>query len=392
MDGDDTHVSEHGATVMVAGYFDLLHSGHIRFLEEAAQYGRVVVSLGSDANSIASKGKAPVCSDAERQYMLQSLRFVSEVHVSPVNGPLSFEPHLGEIQPKYFIINGDGHTEDKKKCCERYGVEYVVLERIPKLDFTPRSSSDMRGIDCIPHRLDLAGGFFDQKKLNGEVAGAAVICNIETMNLVNRAGMSSSTRKVIHELFGNHLPANHSEQDLANIILAYENFDQEYISGATDAYGLVFSSVCRFEFEDSYRPHAIEKIHDNEILRWLEEHLFLKLTHPRPDGYKVFDGRESFPAHTLQEYAAVSDRTWDAIKACDLPLLIECINTTRALQQQLIPGYISDSVLSELEDLQKAGYACKLMGAGGAGYVLIAAKEQPVDSDRIVIRRESLNL
>ena len=58
--------------VMVAGYFDLLHSGHIRFLEEAANYGRVVVSLGSDANSIASKGKAPVCPGEERKYMLQS--------------------------------------------------------------------------------------------------------------------------------------------------------------------------------------------------------------------------------------------------------------------------------------------------------------------------------
>ena len=107
--------------------------------------------------------------------------------------------------------------------------------------------------------------------------------------------MSSSTRKVIRELFGNRLPKSHSEQELANIILAYENFDQEYISGATDAYGLIFSSVCRFEFHDSYRPHAIEKIHHAEILNWLEQHLFLYFTHARPEATKCSMGASHSP-------------------------------------------------------------------------------------------------
>ena len=146
------------------------------------------------------------------------------------------------------------------------------------------------------------------------------------MNLVERAGMSSSTRRVIHELFGNQLPPDRSEQDTANIILAYENFDTEYISGATDAYGLVFSSVCRFEFQDSYRPHAVHKIDDNTILTWLELHLFLSLTHPRPDGYQVFDGREKFDPEELKQYALTAEATWQAIKAKDLLALIQCIN------------------------------------------------------------------
>ena len=33
---------------MVSGCFDVLHSGHIAFLEEAASYGELYVSIGSD--------------------------------------------------------------------------------------------------------------------------------------------------------------------------------------------------------------------------------------------------------------------------------------------------------------------------------------------------------
>ena len=369
-----------------------MHSGHIRFLEEASQYGRVIVSLGSDENSFLSKGKTPVCSENERKYMLESVRFVDQVHISNEIGPFSFKGHLDSFQPDRFIINTDGDSDEKRQICERRGIAYTVLERLPLGGFVPRSSSNMRDIDLIPHRLDLAGGFFDQKKINSIYPGSAVIANIETLNLVDRAGMSSSTRRVIKELYGNQLPKDKSEQDLANIILAYENFDQEYISGATDAYGLVFSSVCRFKFRDGYRPYAIEKTRDNKVLEWLEQHLFLKLTHPRPAGYQVFAGTETYPAGKLREYAETSNRTWGAIQNKSLPDLIDCVNTTRKLQQQLIPGYISETVAPELDRIQAGGMGCKLMGAGGAGYVLVVSNEQPADSKKIVIRRDSLNL
>ena len=378
--------------VLVTGYFDLLHSGHIRFLEEAAKFGEVIVSLGSDANSVASKGKEPICSEEERKYMLESIEFVSQVKIARKTGPLSFEEHLEFFQPDWFIINSDGHSVEKQACCKSYDVAYKVLERLPKRNFTPRSSTTLRGLDFIPHRMDIAGGFFDQKKLNASVAGAAIICNIEPKQLADRAGMSSSTRKVIRELFGNRLPKSHSEQELANIILAYENFDQEYISGATDAYGLIFSSVCRFEFHDSYRPHAIEKIHHAEILNWLEQHLFLYFTHARPEGYQVFDGRESFPNDVLQEYALTSDSTWEAIQDRNLDYLIKCVKRTCEIQKQLIPGYVSDSVSAELAKMNSNGMGAKLMGAGGSGYVMMVAHEQPPDTERITIRRESLNL
>jgi cytidyltransferase-like protein len=80
--------------VLVAGFFDMLHSGHIRFFEEAAKYGRVIVSIGSDDNSLLSKGRKPVFSEKERQYMVESIRFIDNALVSDINGPLSFYHQL----------------------------------------------------------------------------------------------------------------------------------------------------------------------------------------------------------------------------------------------------------------------------------------------------------
>lgn len=36
--------------VLVSGCFDLLHAGHIQFLNEASAYGRLFVSVGTDEN------------------------------------------------------------------------------------------------------------------------------------------------------------------------------------------------------------------------------------------------------------------------------------------------------------------------------------------------------
>ena len=127
-------------------------------------------------------------------------------------------------------------------------------------------------------------------------------------------------------------------------------------------------------------------------MSWLESHLYLKLTQPRPPDYQVFNGEETYPEIDLLKYAKLSDRTWESIQDMDLLKLTECVNQTRRIQQDLIPGYVSDSVSPELDSYQSKGMGCKLMGAGGFGYIMIVAENQPEGSEKIVIRRQSLTL
>lgn len=67
-------------TVITFGTFDVLHVGHIRILQRAADLGdRLVVGVSADALNIAKKGRAPVFSEEERLEIVRNLRMVDEV-------------------------------------------------------------------------------------------------------------------------------------------------------------------------------------------------------------------------------------------------------------------------------------------------------------------------
>src|SRR5215203_3068771 len=93
--------------VMVTGCFDLLHSGHVAFLKEAASYGELHVCIGNDQNVYQLKGRYPVNSQEERKYMIEALAGVDECHVNKGFGIIDFVKELDEIQPDVFIVNED---------------------------------------------------------------------------------------------------------------------------------------------------------------------------------------------------------------------------------------------------------------------------------------------
>ena len=63
-------------TVVVSGGFDDIRSGQIRFLEEAAKLGQLQVLLRDDESVKVIKGKPAKFPLAERQYLLQAVRYV----------------------------------------------------------------------------------------------------------------------------------------------------------------------------------------------------------------------------------------------------------------------------------------------------------------------------
>ncbi|RPI00935.1 MAG: cytidyltransferase, partial [Ignavibacteriae bacterium] len=99
-----------GKIVFVTGCFDLLHSGHIAFLQEAAQYGDVYVGLGSDSTVSALKGRYPVNNQDERKYMLEALSCVKQCRINSGSGLLDFIDEIKQVKPDIFIVNEDGNT------------------------------------------------------------------------------------------------------------------------------------------------------------------------------------------------------------------------------------------------------------------------------------------
>ena len=69
-------------TVITFGTFDVLHVGHVRVLNRAAELGdRLVVGVSSDALNFSKKGRNPVFSQDERLELVTNLKSVDEVFV-----------------------------------------------------------------------------------------------------------------------------------------------------------------------------------------------------------------------------------------------------------------------------------------------------------------------
>lgn len=131
--------------VFVSGCFDVLHSGHIAFLEEAASYGDVYVSIGSDATVMALKNRKTMYTEDERKYMLEAIRFVKKVYIGPDTGKiLDFAPLLDEVKPDIFFVNSDGSSDAKKEFVESKGIRYVTSSRIPHANLPERSTTSIR--------------------------------------------------------------------------------------------------------------------------------------------------------------------------------------------------------------------------------------------------------
>jgi FAD synthetase len=68
--------------VLASGVFDLLHLGHVKFLEEAKKAGgkdaELVVIIARDSTVEANKGRKPIMSENQRRALVESLKVVDE--------------------------------------------------------------------------------------------------------------------------------------------------------------------------------------------------------------------------------------------------------------------------------------------------------------------------
>lgn len=209
--------------VFVSGCYDMLHSGHVAFFEEAARYGDLYVSLGSDRTIFDLKGRRTINPENERLYMVKALRCVKEAWVSSGSGILDFEHELRELHPDIFFVNTDGYTPVKKSLCDELGIALIVSQRQPSAGLPVRSTTALRQECRIPYRVELCGGWLDQPAVNCFCHGAVLTISIEpTQDFNDRSGMATSSRKKAIELWQTAIPAGNREQ-LAKLLFCVDN-------------------------------------------------------------------------------------------------------------------------------------------------------------------------
>ena len=373
--------------VFVSGCFDLLHSGHIAFFEEAASYGDVYVGLGSDKTISELKNRPTVFKEEERLYLVRSIRYVKNAWINRGSGILDFEQEIGELKPDILFVNEDGDSSDKKKLCEKLRIEYVVSKRIPKENLKARSSTDLRIKSNIPYRLDLAGGWLDQPYVSKHYPGPVITISIEPdFDFNDRSGMSSSTRKKAIEIWGNDLP-DENRAKLAKILFSFENPPgKTEISGSQDSIGIVFPGLNILHYIGNYWPETIESCLDETTLAWIEDRLHFLPLSPRVNEFDVLSNTR-INRNNAKSLALATEGVWEAIMKKDTRKFGEQFRRSFEAQITMFPNMITEEVLSTIEENKHRALGWKLSGAGGGGYLVLVSEDSIPNTFKIRIRR-----
>jgi len=120
--------------VVTNGCFDLLHRGHVTYLEGARALGdALLVGLNADASVSAIKGpNRPVNAENDRAIVLAALACVDGVCIFREPTALRF---LEELRPDIYAKGGDYTidtiNQDERRLVERLGGKVAILPGVP---------------------------------------------------------------------------------------------------------------------------------------------------------------------------------------------------------------------------------------------------------------------
>lgn len=373
--------------VFVSGCYDLLHSGHVEFFRQAAEYGDLYVGIGSDETILHYKGHKTLYPEQERLFMVKAIRYVKDAYINQGSGILDFIPTLDIVKPDILVVNSDGASDSKKELCRERGIEYVVLERIPHEGMEARSSTSLKAtlghsdtpVAGLPTRLDLAGTWIDQPYVSCHAPGWAItISLLPTFEIRERCGLSTSTRNQIKRIWPYQLP-NMDPEMLARLVFCFENSPERedgIISGAQDAIGICIPGLCRHYYDNHFWPEKIETCNDEPTLVWIESHLCMIPMEPRKPDCNVTTGMAINKAK-VQALAQAADDCWNAIMAHDLKAFAHAYKASFEAQTSLFPAMIQGCVQPFIDRYSQYPdvHAWKMPGAGGGGYLALVVED-----------------
>jgi FAD synthetase len=130
--------------VLASGIFDLLHLGHVKFLEDAKKAGgenaKLVVIVARDKTVEKTKGRKPIISEEQRRTLVESLKVVDEAVLGYEN--LDIGEFIENIKPDVIALGYD--QVDMERRVSQYVKEHnldVKIVRIGKFDANELDSS-----------------------------------------------------------------------------------------------------------------------------------------------------------------------------------------------------------------------------------------------------------
>jgi len=117
--------------VLASGVFDLLHYGHVKYLEEAKKLGgedsELVVVVARDATVRKRKGRDPILPEEERRALVEALKPVNKAILGEED--FSLEKVLSKVKPDIVAVGYDQENleAELKKVISRKGLDIKVV-------------------------------------------------------------------------------------------------------------------------------------------------------------------------------------------------------------------------------------------------------------------------
>jgi len=235
----------------------------------------------------------------------------------------------------------------------------------------------------------LAGGWLDQPYVGKYAPGPVLTISIEpTVEFNERSGMATSTRRKAIELWHTDIPSGNREK-LSKILFSYENPPgTKIIAGSQDAIGIVMPGLNKLDYDGNYWPRKITSIHDESILSWIEEHLYLITLGPRETNYDALDNT-NIDKPNADKLRFAAEHCWKAILKKDINEFGQYIRESFEAQVKMMPNMIFERIPKIIDKYKDQVAGWKLSGAGGGGYLIFVSKKSIKGAMQIKIRRKS---
>ena len=112
--------------VVASGYFDPLHSGHIRYFREAKKLGdKLIVIVNNDRQAKLKKGNS-FMHQKERLEIIKAIKYVDGVFLS-IDKDRTVVKSLAKIKPDIFAVGADysKHMLVEKEVCDKLRIKIM---------------------------------------------------------------------------------------------------------------------------------------------------------------------------------------------------------------------------------------------------------------------------
>jgi FAD synthetase len=120
--------------VVASGVFDLLHLGHVRFLEEAKKAGgvnaKLIVIIATDSTVEKTKGRKPIMSEDQRCTLVESLKVVDEAVLGYED--LDIGEVIKKIKPDVIALGYD--QADMENEVKTYVTKHKLTVEVVRID------------------------------------------------------------------------------------------------------------------------------------------------------------------------------------------------------------------------------------------------------------------